>query len=134
MQPVQFALLTAGFQPASLKIQIRDIQTRPVCFALKVANPLTRPKVDCCYGCVMAICQLAIRFITLAKEKYMNIKDVELMRELQRRYYRELENSRIIGKNECKKGVHVNPQVLFLYRLLSTLALTFIFLIFINHQ
>ena len=64
----------------------------------------------------------------------MNIKDVELMRELQRLYYRELENSRIIESKDCKKGIHVDPQVLLLYRLLSTLALTIIFLIFINHR
>ena len=43
----------------------------------------------------------------------MDIKEIELMRKLQKKYYMELENKR----RYQPKGMYVNVHMLFLYRL-----------------
>ena len=57
----------------------------------------------------------------------MNIRDIELMRELQRKYREELRINKYYRKS---KYVMVNPHVLLVYRLLSLLALTILLLMF----
>lgn len=44
----------------------------------------------------------------------MDIRRVELMRDLQREYYEELRRKR---EFVCKYGVHVSPRMLLFYRL-----------------
>jgi hypothetical protein len=66
--------------------------------------------------------------LPLAKGNTMNIREVELMRKLQRQYYKELE----LDTQQKSKGgyVVVNVHVLLAYRLLSLLALTILLLMY----
>ncbi|MDT7540573.1 MAG: hypothetical protein QOE33_477 [Acidobacteriota bacterium] len=58
----------------------------------------------------------------------MNIREVELMRKLERQYYKELE---LDIQQKRKEGyVVVNVHVLLAYRLLSLLALTLLLLMY----
>lgn len=58
----------------------------------------------------------------------MNIREIELMRKLQRQYYKELSTDSQL--NNRKGYVVVNVHVLLAYRLLSLLALTLLLLMY----
>jgi hypothetical protein len=58
----------------------------------------------------------------------MNIREIELMRKLERQYYKELELD--IQQKSRKEYVVVNVHVLLAYRLLSLLALTLLLLMY----
>ena len=58
----------------------------------------------------------------------MNIREVELMRKLERQYYKELELD--IQQKKKEEYVLVNVHVLLAYRLLSLFALTILLLMF----
>ena len=58
----------------------------------------------------------------------MTVREIETMRELQRRYYQEL---RGVGAGRLVRCPH-NPQVLFLYRLCLLFTLGFIFAFFVH--
>lgn len=61
----------------------------------------------------------------------MDIRDIELMRKLNRQYYFELKTN----QNKRKGYVLIRVQVLLVYRLLSLLALTLLMLMFLfPHQ
>jgi hypothetical protein len=56
----------------------------------------------------------------------MDIQKIELMRALQREYYREVERNKGWWEKGCGYGVHVSPQMLYFYRLCTVGFLGFL--------
>jgi hypothetical protein len=61
----------------------------------------------------------------------MDIREIELMKSLQRRYYDELNRSKSLGEIRVNKCKH-NPQILFLYRLCMVFTFAVIFAVLIH--
>jgi hypothetical protein len=85
--------------------------------------------IGCLWVRVTAIDQLAWQFTTLVKGIHMNLRQIALMRELDRELRRELMTVRE-QQSKVKSYVVVNRHVLFALRLLSLLALTLLSLMF----
>lgn len=60
----------------------------------------------------------------------MSIRDIELMKQLNRRYYAELKSSQVLENTE--RGVYVNKHLWFVSKLSLTLTITLFGLMLIH--